>query len=127
VPLVNGTWQVDWLTGVGGWLQETAFPSLRGITGHVVTHHGSDGPFVHLNSLVPGDNINVSVFGCLYIYKGRSVGNVAPDDILVFKHYDDPVLTLVTCSEYDKATQAYDGRFVENAVLVQVNPAGGGR
>jgi LPXTG-site transpeptidase (sortase) family protein len=125
VPLIGGNWKVDWLTGVGGWLQGTAFPGLSGnsvITSHVVTRYGSDGPFARLNTLSVGDNIYIRSFGRLYIYQVKSVGNVAPDDMTVFDHAEKPVLTLLTCSKYNETTQTYDGRLVVSATLVQVNP-----
>jgi len=127
VPLVDGIWKVDWLTGVGGWLQQTAFPGLAGnsvITSHVTTRYGSDGPFAHLHTLSPGDKIFVTSFGRMYIYQVKSVGNVVPDDISVLKHETKPVLTLVTCSKYNEVTKEYDARIVVHAVLVQVNPIG---
>jgi LPXTG-site transpeptidase (sortase) family protein len=124
VPLVNGVWQVDWLTGVGGWLQGTAFPGLSGnsvIMGHVVTHYGSDGPFAHLDRLQTGDLIFVTAFNRVYVYRVRSVGNVSPDDITVLGHADHPALTLITCSKYNRLTQNYDARLVVRADLVQVD------
>ena len=125
VPLVNGVWQVDWLTGVGGWLQGTAFPGLSGnsvIMGHVVTHYGSNGPFANLTRLQAGDLIFFTAFGRVYVYKVRSAGDVAPNDITVLNHADHPVLTLITCSKYNLLTQSYDGRWVVRADLVQVDP-----
>jgi LPXTG-site transpeptidase (sortase) family protein len=128
VPRVNGAWQVDWLTGVGGWLEGTAFPGLNGnsvITSHVVTHYGSPGPFAHLDSLRGGDYIFLTSFGRLHIYEVRSTASVTPGDPSVFKHETKPVLTLITCSKYNAATQSYDARFVVRAELVEVKPMDG--
>ena len=125
VPLVKGTWQVDWLTGVGGWLQGTSFPGLSGnsvITSHVVSRTGTDGPFAKLNTLAVGDRILVTAFGRQYVYEVKSVSTVAPDDISIFKHESKSVLTLVTCSKYNAATKTYDGRVVVRTALIQVNP-----
>jgi LPXTG-site transpeptidase (sortase) family protein len=127
VPLVNGEWQVDWLSGVGGWLQGTAFPGLSGnsvIMSHITTHYGAEGPFAHLDTLMPGDNLFVTAFGRSYIYRVESVRNVGPDDISVFKHETKPVLTLITCSKYNTLTRMYDGRLVVRAALIQVTPLG---
>ena len=123
VPLVGGNWKVDWLSGVGGWLQGTAFPGLSGnsvITSHVVSHYGTDGPFAHLNTLGVGDKIFITAFNRQYIYEVKSVGNVAPNDISVFKHELKPVLTLITCSKYNAATQTYDARLVVKTALLEV-------
>ena len=125
VPLVNGDWQVDWLTGVGGWLEGTAYPGLDGnsiITSHVVTHYGSPGPFAHLDMLSPGDYIFVTAFARMYIYEVKSVRNVASTDISVFKHETKPVLTLVTCTKYNSVTQSYDARLVVRSEVIQVDP-----
>lgn len=125
VPLVNGLWKVDWLTGVGGWLQGTAFPGLAGnsvITSHVVTSTGADGPFARLNTLAVGDKFFITAFNRQYVYQVKSVSNIAPDDSSVFKHSDKSVVTLMTCSKYNATTKQYDARLVVKAELVQVNP-----
>jgi LPXTG-site transpeptidase (sortase) family protein len=125
VPLVNGAWQVDWLTGVGGWLEGTAYPGLDGnsvITSHVVTHYGSPGPFARLDSLSFGDYIFVNAFDRMYIYEVKSVRNVASTDISIFKHETKPILTLLTCAKYNVVTQTYDARLVVRSEVIQVDP-----
>jgi LPXTG-site transpeptidase (sortase) family protein len=124
VPLVKGTWQVDWLTGVGGWLQGTAFPGLSGnsvITSHVVSSTGTNGPFARLNTLAVGDRIYITSFGRQYVYEVKSVSNVSSSDISVFKHEPKSVVTLVTCSKWNATTKTYDGRLVVRTSLIQVN------
>ena len=125
VPLVKGAWSVDWLTGVGGWLQGTSFPGLNGnsvITSHVVTRFGSDGPFAKLNTLAAGDRIIITAFSRQYIYEVQTVGNIAPDNSSVFKHADKSVVTLMTCSKYNAVTKTYDGRLAVTTKLIQVKP-----
>jgi len=125
VPLVNGNWSVDWLTGVGGWLQGTAFPGLNGnsvITSHVVTRFGSNGPFAKLNTLSAGDRILITAFNRQYVYEVQAVGNIAPNDSSVFKHSDKSVVTLMTCSKYNAVTKTYDGRLAVTTKLIQVKP-----
>ena len=122
VPYVNDTWQVDWLTGVGGWVQGTVFPGLSGnsvIMSHVVTHDGSAGAFARLNALNVGDKIHVTSLGRTYVYQVKKTSTVAADDISVLKHATKPVLTLITCSQWNELTQTYDGRFVVYAELIQ--------
>jgi sortase A len=97
------------------------------ITSHVVTNYGADGPFARLKAVSVGDNIYVTSFDRLYIYKVKSLGNVAPNDITVFGHADEPVLTLITCSNFNEATQTYDNRYVVKADLVQVSRLGADR
>jgi LPXTG-site transpeptidase (sortase) family protein len=123
VPQVRGTWSLDWLTGAAGWLEGTAFPGLEGnsvITSHVVSRYGSPGPFAQLNALAAGDYIFLSAFSRRYVYEVRSIANLAASDTSVFRHESQPVLTLVTCSAYNEATQAYDRRLVARAALIQV-------
>jgi LPXTG-site transpeptidase (sortase) family protein len=125
VPLVNGVWKVDWLTGVGGWLQGTAFPGLTGnsiITSHVVTNTVTNGPFARLGSMAVGDKFFITAFNRQYVYEVKSVANIAPNDSSVFKHADKSVVTLMTCSRYNLTTKQYDARLVVRAELVQVNP-----
>jgi len=122
VPYVNNVWHVDWLTGVGGWLQGTAFPGLSGnsvIMSHVVTRYGAAGAFARLNALNLGDNIYVTSLGRTYVYQVRKTSTVAADDISVLKHATKPVLTLITCSQWNESTQTYDGRYVVYAELIQ--------
>ena len=73
VPLVKGAWQVDWLTGVGGWLQGTAFPGPeRQQRDHEPRGHATtapDGPFARLNTLAVGDKIFITAFDRQYIYE----------------------------------------------------------
>jgi LPXTG-site transpeptidase (sortase) family protein len=126
VPLVKGNWSVDWLTGVGGWLQGTAFPGLSGnsvITSHITTRFGAAGPFARLNSLAVGDNIYVTAFGRQYIYQVTGMRTVPANDASILNHEAKPVLTLVTCAKYNETTKTYDARFVVSAKLVQVSAA----
>ena len=125
VPMVHGVWQTDWLTGIGGWLEGTAFPGLSGnsiIMSHVVTHYGSPGPFAHLNSVSAGDYIFVQSFGRQYVYEVKSLAIVSPNNTSVYSHADKPTLTLITCSNYNAGTKRYDGRFVVHAELIAVQP-----
>jgi LPXTG-site transpeptidase (sortase) family protein len=125
VPLVKGAWSVDWLTGVGGWLQGTAFPGLNGnsvITSHVVTRFGSDGPFAKLGTLSAGDRILITAFNRQYMYEVQTVSNIAPNDSSVFRHTDRSVITLMTCSKYNAVTKTYDGRLAVTTKLIQVKP-----
>ena len=125
VPQVKGAWQLDWLSGAGGWLEGTAFPGLQGnsvITGHVVTPYGAPGPFAKLHSMAPGDYIFINAFSRTYVYAVKHVGQVTPTDASVFADATQPVLTLLTCSRYNEQTQSYDGRLVVRSELIQVRP-----
>jgi LPXTG-site transpeptidase (sortase) family protein len=67
-----------------------------------------------------GDQIILHLADQRYIYQVREDKVVAPDDSSVIKHEDNPWLTLITCKDYNAATDSYDHRVVVRAVLVKV-------
>ena len=124
VPLKNGGWDVSWLGNQAGWLEGSAFPSWGGnsvLTGHVYGSDGLPGPFVNLNGLRYGDKIIVRAYGQTFTYEVRSNTVVEPNDASIFRHEEKAWLTLVTCKEYDEATNTYRKRVVVRAVLVGVS------
>jgi LPXTG-site transpeptidase (sortase) family protein len=123
VPKKNGTWNVSWLGDQAGWLEGSAFPSWKGnsvLTSHVYLANGLPGPFVNLNKLKYGDRVIVHAFGQKYTFAVQSNTVVEPTDQSVMKHEDKPVLTLVTCKDYDEKTNSYLKRVVVRAVLISV-------
>ncbi|MBN2388535.1 MAG: sortase, partial [Anaerolineales bacterium] len=125
VPLEGGDWDVTWLANQAGWLEGTAFPSWEGnsvLTGHVYLPSGAPGPFVNLGQLRWGDQIVVHAYGSRYVYEVRSNQVVRPNDLTALRHEDLPWVTLITCRQYDDATNAYRYRVVVRAVLLRVDP-----
>lgn len=123
VPLKNGSWNVAWLGRQAGWLEGSAFPTLKGnsvVTGHVYLSNGLPGPFVNLSQLKYGDTVIVHANGQTYTYEIRTNKVVNPNDTSVFKHEEQAWITLVTCKEYDAKTNSYRKRVVVRAVLVKV-------
>jgi len=123
VPLRNGGWNVAWLGRQAGWLEGSAFPTLKGnsvVTGHVVLASGLPGPFVNLGNLKFGDKVVVHANGQIYIYEIRTNKLVSPQDSSVFKHEELAWLTLITCKDFDEKTNTYLRRVVLRAVLVKV-------
>jgi LPXTG-site transpeptidase (sortase) family protein len=123
VPQSGNTWDVTWLGNDVGYLDGTAFPTWSGdsvLTGHVYLSNGLPGPFVNLHTLKWGDQIILHLADQRYIYQVREDKVVSPDDSSVIKHEDDPWLTLITCKDYNAATDSYDHRVVVRAVLVKV-------
>ncbi|HEX2989470.1 MAG TPA: sortase, partial [Anaerolineales bacterium] len=107
-----------------GWLEGSAFPSWNGnsvLTSHVYLANGLPGPFVNLNKLAYGDRVIVHAFGQAYTFAVQTNTVVEPSDPSVMKHEDKPVLTLVTCKDYDEKTNSYLKRVVVRAVLVSVD------
>ncbi len=123
VPSDLGGWRLDWLWDQAGYLEGTAFPTLPGnsaITGHVYLPNGKPGPFVNLSTLKYNDKIIVHAWGQRYLYQVRSVLEVRPENISVISHEDLSWLTLVTCQDYDEASDSYSMRVAVRAVLVKV-------
>ena len=124
VPKKDGTWNVTWLGKEAGWLEGSAFPSWKGnsvLTSHVYLANGLPGPFVNLNKLTYVERVIVHAFGRTYTFAVQSNTVVEPTDPTVMKHEDKPVLTLVTCKDYDEKTNSYLKRVVVRAVLVSVD------
>lgn len=123
VPKKDGTWNVSWLTNQAGWLEGTAFPSWKGnsvLTSHVYLSNGLPGPFVNLGKLKYGDKIVIHAYGEKYTFEVRENKIVEPNDTSVMKHEEKSWLTLITCKEYDPATNTYRKRIAVRAVLVSV-------
>jgi LPXTG-site transpeptidase (sortase) family protein len=130
IPFASNSWDVTWLSSQAGWLQGTAFPSWSGnsvLTGHVYLANGLPGPFIDLHTLAWGDQVIVHVGGERYVYEVRSDAVVSPDDAGVFKHENYPWVTLLTCKDYQAATNTYSNRVAVRAVLVKVEPEAASR
>lgn len=122
IPKTSDGWNTTWLSNQAGYLEGTAFPSWQGnsvVTGHVTLADGTAGPFAKLGSLKWGDRIVVTVYGTQFVYEVRSVKSVAPDDMSVLGHHDEPWLTLITCQDFDPAANTYLKRLAVSAVLIQ--------
>lgn len=123
VPQRNGVWNVAWLGRQAGWLEGSAFPSLKGnsvLTSHVYLSNGLPGPFVNLSKLKYGDTIIVHFGGEKFTYEIRTNRVTTPKDSSVFKHEKEAWLTLITCKDFDEKTNTYLKRVVIRAVLVKV-------
>ncbi len=125
VPQSDNTWDITWLGDQVGYLNGTAFPTWSGnsvLTGHVYESNGLPGPFVNLSTLKWGDQIIVHFAGQRYIYQVRENNVILPSDKSVFKHEDQPWLTLVTCKDYNASANTYKYRVTVGAVLIKIEP-----
>jgi LPXTG-site transpeptidase (sortase) family protein len=123
IPLVDGDWDLSWLSQEAGWLNGTAFPGWEGnsaLTGHVTLPNGKPGPFANLGKLNWGDTIIIHAYGEAYIYEVRENRTIKPYSTSVLKHEDDAWLTLITCKTYIESTNTYADRTAVRAVLVRV-------
>jgi LPXTG-site transpeptidase (sortase) family protein len=123
VPQNATGWDTTWLWDEGGYLEGTAFPTMEGntaIAGHVYLPDGNPGPFLNLGTLSWGDRVVVHAWGQAMIYEVREVSTVWPGDMRVLAHEDYDWVTLITCKEFDEASNSYKRRTVVRAVLIDV-------
>lgn len=125
VPVVDGEWDVTWLSNQAGYLEGTAFPTWAGntvLTAHVWDANNNPGPFSKLKSLKYGDVFYIHAFGQVYTYAVQNSQQVLPNDLGVLGHSDYDRVTLLTCESYSKEGDGYKYRRAVVAVLVDVAP-----
>jgi len=105
-PMYNGVtlWNID--QGPSHW-PGTAFPGQPGnavIAGHRVTHSH---PFLHIDQLVPGDQVIFNAFGwrSVYVVTGHEV--VRPTDLAIIAQTPTPTATLYACHPPHSAEYRY--------------------
>ena len=115
--IVNEEWQVA--EYAAGFLNGTAYPG-DGNTA-MAGHAGIRGAvFRDLGALQWGDDIYVDAGGWRFHYRVREAKSVWPDQVEVLDPSQTPILTLMTCTNWD--TQ----RLVVVADLVESKPSAGG-
>ncbi len=116
VYLIDGEWQVA--EYAAGYHHGSALPGTIGnsvISGHA----GLRGAvFKDLAQLKPGDSVLIETHGWSYTYRVRSLTSVWPYQVEVMDPTPSPVLTLITCTNWD--TQ----RLIVVADLVDARPLG---
>lgn len=116
VFVVDGVWEVA--EYAAGYLHGTALPG-DGNTA-LAGHAGIRGAvFRDLGRLKPGDDLLLDAGGWRYHYRVRSSTNVWPTQVEVLDPTPTPVLTLMTCTNWD--TQ----RLVVVADLIDAKPSPG--
>jgi len=103
VPITNKTWDVSGLTYEIAHLGGTANPGEKNnmvLAGHVTLRRGA-GPFLHVESLEPGDMAIVYAGEQAYTYRVVSKSNIGPTDVSVAYPASDPILTLLSCTNWD--------------------------
>jgi LPXTG-site transpeptidase (sortase) family protein len=123
IPIRNGTWDVEQITHEVGHLQGTASPGDSSnvvMAGHVTLTAGGYGPFRGLAQLQPGDEARVYVSDQgVYVYEVDSVRTVEATDVEVTYPTAEPILTLITCVNWDSVQGRYNDRLVVVAHLGQ--------
>jgi sortase A len=114
VFLKDGTWQVaDYAVG---YHHGTGVPGSRNVV--LAGHNGMRGAvFRKLESVQVGDNIWIDAGDKRFRYQVSATGKVWPDQVSIMQPTTEPILTLITCTNWDTE------RFVAIATLVEVAPA----
>ncbi|WP_129633518.1 sortase [Candidatus Oscillochloris fontis] len=114
VFIVDGAWQVaDY---AAGYHHGSALPGHTGNT--VLSGHAGlrGGVFRDLGLLRPGDDVQIETGGWSYTYRVRTQRAVWPTQVEVMSPTPNPVLTLITCTNWD--TQ----RLIVVADLISARP-----
>jgi LPXTG-site transpeptidase (sortase) family protein len=116
IPIRNGTWDVEQITHEVGHLQGTASPGDRSnvvMAGHITLTAGGYGPFRGLAQLQPGDEVLIYVGDQeVYAYEVDSLKTVEATDVKVTYPTTEPILTLLTCVNWDPVQGRYNDRLV---------------
>jgi sortase A len=121
VPITNKTWDVSPLTYEIAHLGGTANPGEKNnmvLAGHVTLKRGA-GPFLNLESLEPGDMAIVYAGEQAYTYRLASKRYIGPTDVSIAYPTSDPILTLITCTNWDAENRRYLKRVALVAELVE--------
>jgi LPXTG-site transpeptidase (sortase) family protein len=107
--------RIAWLGGQdGGNLYNLA------LAGHVTLYNGSNGPFLYLFTMQPGELIIVYTADKEYTFKVRELLVVYPEESTVTQDTEAPQLTLITCHTWNQETLSYLRRQVVLADLESV-------
>jgi sortase A len=117
-----GSWDLSDLGYRTAHLEGTANPGSNSnivLAAHNVLPSGADGPFKRLSELRAGDIVVVYAGEQAFRYRIAARKIVQPSDVEVVYPTEEPTLTLMTCANWDKATQSYSGRLVVIGHLVE--------
>jgi sortase A len=104
LPVTDKSWDMSVLTQEIAHLGGTGNPGEKNnmvLAGHVTLKRGA-GPFLRLESLEAGDQA--------YVYRVVTKKVVAPTDVSVTYPTSDPILTLITCTDWDAGKRTYTRR-----------------
>jgi LPXTG-site transpeptidase (sortase) family protein len=120
----KNSWDVTWLGSSIGYLEGSAYPTLRGntiLTGHSTDPNGNVVSFGYIKDLVLGDKIMIHSYNQVFVYQIQENKLLAPSNVsALFKHENYDWVTLVTCENYNKDLGKFVSRRVVRAVLISV-------
>jgi sortase A len=119
LPVQSNTWDVTNLGYNIGWLDQTTWlePDWGNtvLVGHVNLSAEEEGPFYYLFLLENGDEIVVYEDGVPTTYIVYETITVAADAMEVTYPTRNPILTLMTCTNWDEARGAFSERRIVRA------------
>ena len=119
IPFEDRQWDVSGLGAYIGWLEGTTWlaPGWGNtvLAAHVQLGFQNPGPFWGLGELQPGDEIIVTEGDSEHRFAVRSVRTVDPADWTVTAPTNGPMLTLITCTDWDNARGVFAQRMVVQA------------
>jgi LPXTG-site transpeptidase (sortase) family protein len=123
LPQEDDTWDVSELGHNVGWLEHTTWldPTWGNtvIVGHVQLDSDDPGPFYHLGSLVVGDEIIIWEGNDRFVYEVAAIETVHSTAIEVTHPTHDPILTLLTCTNWDFDRGVFADRLIIRAVPIE--------
>ena len=123
LPQVDNTWDVSQLGHNVGWLEHTTWldPTWGNtvIVGHVQLDSEDPGPFYHLGSLAPGDEIVIWEGDDRFVYEVSETEVVHSTAVQITHPTSDPVLTLLTCTNWDFDRGVFADRLIIRAIPIE--------
>jgi LPXTG-site transpeptidase (sortase) family protein len=127
-PRTPDSWDVSRLGWQAGHLEGTAYPG-QGSNVVLGAHRylrvtrsspSSPGPFAAIDRLQPGDRVEVTAGGSVYVYAVTEQLRVARHEMWVVGPTGQEVLTLLSCDTWNPQTLRFDKRLVVRADLLEV-------
>jgi sortase A len=119
LPLINGEWDVSNLGHNIGWLDSTTWldPTWGNtvLAGHIQLSDTEPGPFQKLDRLAPGDEILVLEGTNITSFEVTEIFTVGPTETEVTHPTSEPMLTLITCTNWDESRGVFSDRLVIRA------------
>ncbi|MBN1427281.1 MAG: class F sortase [Anaerolineae bacterium] len=119
--VVGKSWDVSKIYDEVAYLEGTAYPGGPGnavLAGHS-THLRGNGPFRLLTKLAIGDIIIVEGDGMAYVYRVLWIKETGKENVEVAYPTIPPVLTLITCTQWDPESRSYQKRLIVRAELIE--------
>jgi len=123
VPFSGSTWLISGLKQEVAWMGEPSWPGLgsnTGLAGHVDLVTGEKGPFWNLSELKSGDEVVLHTQQKQYTYRVTDQITVEDYDMSVVEPSDKPLITLITCTEWDNELHLYLKRLIVYAELKNI-------